>query len=109
MEVMRASAILQLANSAELTDEEVVTRVLNGETALFEILMRRYNQRLYRIARAILQEITQKKLVNDVSAVAALKKSVEQHRAWLWFAEPALQAIVMRHGNPEAETAGPTE
>jgi len=53
---MRASAILQLANSAELTDEEVVTRVLNGETALFEILMRRYNQRLYRVARSILRQ-----------------------------------------------------
>jgi len=53
---MQASAILQLANSAELTDEEVVTRVLNGETALFEILMRRYNQRLYRVARSILRD-----------------------------------------------------
>lgn len=29
-------------------DEEVVARVLNGETAAFEIIMRRYNQRLYR-------------------------------------------------------------
>src|SRR6266851_7235327 len=56
MELMQASAILQLANSAELTDEELVTRVLNGETALFEILMRRYNQRLYRVARSILRD-----------------------------------------------------
>jgi len=56
MEVMPASAILQLANSAELTDEQVVTRVLKGETALFEILMRRYNQRLYRVARSILRQ-----------------------------------------------------
>jgi RNA polymerase sigma-70 factor (ECF subfamily) len=30
--------------------------VLRGETALFEILMRRYNQRLYRVARAILRD-----------------------------------------------------
>jgi RNA polymerase sigma-70 factor (ECF subfamily) len=37
-----------------LSDEEVVERVLAGETELFEILMRRYNQRLYRVARAIL-------------------------------------------------------
>lgn len=41
---------------SELRDEEVVARVLAGETALFEILMRRYNQRLYRVARAILRE-----------------------------------------------------
>jgi RNA polymerase sigma-70 factor (ECF subfamily) len=32
-----------------------VERVLAGETALFEILMRRYNQRLYRISRMILR------------------------------------------------------
>ena len=37
-----------------LPDEQVVVRVLAGETELFEILMRRYNQRLYRVARAIL-------------------------------------------------------
>src|SRR5579864_6312048 len=39
-----------------LSDEEVVRRVLDGETALFEIIMRRYNQRLYRIARGILRD-----------------------------------------------------
>jgi RNA polymerase sigma-70 factor, ECF subfamily len=39
----------------ELQDEAVVQRVLAGETALFEVLMRRYNQRLYRIARMILR------------------------------------------------------
>src|SRR5438309_8051823 len=48
--------ILELGRSAELADEEVVHRVLAGETALFEILMRRYNQRLYRVARAILRD-----------------------------------------------------
>jgi RNA polymerase sigma-70 factor (ECF subfamily) len=40
----------------EMPDEEVVRRVLEGETALFEILMRRYNQRVYRVARAILRD-----------------------------------------------------
>ena len=39
----------------ELRDEEIVSRVLGGETALFEIIMRRYNQRLYRVARVILR------------------------------------------------------
>jgi RNA polymerase sigma-70 factor (ECF subfamily) len=32
-----------------------VVRVCAGDTQIFEILMRRYNQRLYRAARAILQ------------------------------------------------------
>lgn len=35
------------------SDEEVVARVLAGETAQFEILMCRYNQRLFRAVRAI--------------------------------------------------------
>ena len=42
----------EIATSQEpLSDEEVVTRVLAGETAMFEIVMRRHNQRLYRVAR----------------------------------------------------------
>jgi RNA polymerase sigma-70 factor (ECF subfamily) len=51
-----AIAILERAQAEAWTDEEVVSRVLAGETALFEIVMRRYNQRLYRVARAILRD-----------------------------------------------------
>lgn len=39
--------------NAELPDESVVEKVRHGEVALFEVIMRRYNQRLYRTARAI--------------------------------------------------------
>lgn len=39
----------------ELTDEEVVRRVRGGETFLFEIIMRRYNQRLFRVLKGILK------------------------------------------------------
>lgn len=38
------------------TDEEIVARVRAGEAALFEQLMRRHNQRVYRAARAILRD-----------------------------------------------------
>jgi RNA polymerase sigma-70 factor, ECF subfamily len=37
-----------------LDDEEIVARVLGGEKKLFELLVRRYNQRLYRVAFGIL-------------------------------------------------------
>ena len=37
-------------------DEEIVERVLAGDSALFEILMRRHNQRIYRIVRGILRD-----------------------------------------------------
>jgi len=41
-------------DEAALDDDEIVRRVRAGEVAQFEVLMRRYNQRLYRVARAIL-------------------------------------------------------
>ena len=46
----------EAATSQEpLSDEEVVARVLAGETGMFEVVMRRHNQRLYSVARAILR------------------------------------------------------
>jgi RNA polymerase sigma-70 factor (ECF subfamily) len=42
-------------SEALLSDEEVVARVLAGETPMFEVVMRRHNQRLYRVARTILR------------------------------------------------------
>lgn len=39
-----------------LTDEDVVRRVLAGEIEMFEILMRRYNRRVYRTVRAIVRD-----------------------------------------------------
>jgi RNA polymerase sigma-70 factor, ECF subfamily len=45
----------ELTKQEPLTDEEVVARVLAGQTEMFEIVIRRYNQRLYRVARAILR------------------------------------------------------
>ena len=41
---------------AALTDTDIVGRVLAGESALFEILMRRHNQRVYRAVRAVVKE-----------------------------------------------------
>jgi RNA polymerase sigma-70 factor (ECF subfamily) len=40
----------------ERPDEALIEQVLNGKTALFELLMRRYNERLYRTARSIVRD-----------------------------------------------------
>jgi RNA polymerase sigma-70 factor (ECF subfamily) len=53
---MASAALLELAKKEDWNDEQVVTRVLAGDTALYELLMRRHNQRLYRVARAILRD-----------------------------------------------------
>jgi len=39
-----------------LSDDDIVTRVVEGQTALYELLMRRHNERIYRAARAILRD-----------------------------------------------------
>ena len=49
-------AVLAQAGVNELTDEAIVDRVRAGEPALYEILLRRHNQRLYRAIRAILRD-----------------------------------------------------
>jgi len=45
-----------IAPLATLSDADVVERVRGGEPALFEILMRRHNQRIYRAVRAVLKD-----------------------------------------------------
>src|SRR3954470_12926390 len=45
-----------MAAPESMTDEEIVARVLAGETALYETLMRRYNQRVYRTVRAVVTD-----------------------------------------------------
>lgn len=53
---MASAVLVQQAQREDWSDEEVVRRVLDGEGALYELLMRRHNQRIYRVARAILRD-----------------------------------------------------
>ena len=46
----------ELVRNPSLGDPEVVRRVLAGEVALFEVLVRRHDARVYRAARAILRD-----------------------------------------------------
>ena len=59
--------VLERGNA--LTDELVVSQVVAGQTAMFEVLMRRYNERIYRAVRAILREEAE---VEDVMQQAYL-------------------------------------
>ncbi len=67
---MGLPAVAMFSGVEPMSDEEVVERVLAGETALFEVIMRRYNQRLYRAARAILRDDSQ---AEDVLQAAYVK------------------------------------
>jgi len=45
-----------MRDDGTFNDDEIVARVRSGDTAVFELIMRRYNQRLFRAARAILRD-----------------------------------------------------
>jgi RNA polymerase sigma-70 factor (ECF subfamily) len=53
---MNPPGMLERARIEGWTDEEIVRRVLDGDLALFELLMRRHNQRVYRATRSILRD-----------------------------------------------------
>lgn len=53
---MKTEMALERARIEGWPDEEIVQRVLAGEPMLFEILMRRHNQRVYRAIRSILRD-----------------------------------------------------
>jgi RNA polymerase sigma-70 factor, ECF subfamily len=54
------------ASLERLADRKIVRRVTAGDVGLFELIMRRYNQRLFRIARSILK--------NDADAEDAVQE-----------------------------------
>jgi len=43
-------------DNGEQSDDALIQQVLAGNTALFELLMRRYNERVYRAARSIVRD-----------------------------------------------------
>ena len=96
-----------LETSEPLSDIEVVRRILGGDTALFEILMRRYNQRIYRAVRAVLGSEEE---VEDVMQQAYLNayRSLHQYagRAQFstWLTRIAVNEAIARRGKRQPFT-----
>jgi RNA polymerase sigma-70 factor (ECF subfamily) len=96
--VTEDTAVLRLAGT-DLTDEEVVDRVKNGHTELFEILMRRHNQRLYRVVRSILRdEAETEDVLQDayVRAFAHLDQFLGRARFATWLTRIAVYEALHR-------------
>jgi RNA polymerase sigma-70 factor (ECF subfamily) len=82
-----------------LPDEEVVRRVRAGESALFEILMRRYNPRLFRAARAILRDEAEAEDVMQqayVNAYLHLEQFEERASFGTWLTRIAVHEALAR-------------
>ena len=58
------------AITGELPDVDVITRVLAGEKDLYALLMKRYNERLYRVGMSIINDDSE---VEDVMQSAYIK------------------------------------
>lgn len=82
-----------------LTDEQVVAQVLAGQTALFEVLMRRYNERVYRAARAIVKEDREAEDVMQqayVNAYAHLRQFDGRAKFSTWLMRIAVHEAIAR-------------
>jgi RNA polymerase sigma-70 factor (ECF subfamily) len=88
------------ASAAQLlSDEEVVRRVRAGDRALFEVVMRRHNQRLYRAARAILRDDAEAEDVMQhayVQAFACLDQFDGRGRFAAWLTRIAVHEALAR-------------
>jgi len=98
-----------------LSDEEIVERIVAGDAALFEILMRRYNQRVYRAVRAVLRDDDQAEDVMQqayLNAYAHLRQFERRSQFSTWLTRIAVNEALarrgkrpgMRHGREEDET-----
>ena len=82
-----------------LSDEQVVADVLDGQTALFEVLMRRHNERLYRAARAIVRDESEAEDVMQqayVNAYTNLRQFNKQAQFSTWLTRIAINESLAR-------------
>jgi RNA polymerase sigma-70 factor, ECF subfamily len=103
----RTSPAVALENSRD-SDAEIIQQVLAGNTALFELLMRRYNERIYRAARSIVrdeqeaEDVMQQAYVNAFTHLRQFNGSA-QFSTWLTrIAINEALARVRRRGRYEA-------
>ena len=104
---VEATSTVEL-DGAERRDEDVIEQVLGGNTAMFELLMRRYNERVYRAARAIVRDDQEAEDVMQqayVNAFAHLRQFNGSARFSTWLTRIAINealARVRRRGTYES-------
>lgn len=92
-----------------LTDEQIVRRVLSGESGLFELVMRRYNERLYRTIRSVLRDEAE---VEDamqqayVDAFQHLADFAGRSRFSTWLTRIALNEALARRRRTQPDDPG---
>ncbi len=99
---MSSVGSFSLSNRAawdNVPDEEIVERVRAGNTALYEILMRRYNQRLFRIAYSVLRNDSEAEDVMQEAYVRAyqhLEQFAGEAKFSTWLTKIAINEALSR-------------
>src|SRR5262245_44445234 len=90
-----------------LPDEAVIRRVLAGETALYEVVMRRHNTRLYRAVRAVLgSDLEVEDVMQDAYVLAFRHLAQFEGRSQFstWLTRIAVrEALARRHKDERSE------
>jgi RNA polymerase sigma-70 factor (ECF subfamily) len=84
---------------AEMSDDELVREIRDGNGACFEPLMRRYNQRLFRVARAIVRDDAEAEDVIQqayVNAYLHLHQFADRARFSTWLTRIAIHEALGR-------------
>lgn len=95
-------------DGASASDEELVRRVLSGEVACFELLMRRNNQRLFRLIRSIVASDDDAEDVMQEAYVAAYTHLAEfagRARFSTWLSRIAVHEAFARKRRAKRHTA----
>lgn len=105
MDVLESGGTAVVPSS--LSDAEIVRRVRSGDRALFEVLMRRHNQRVYRTARAVLKDEREVEDVMQqayVNAFTHLQQFEERSQFSTWLTRIVLNEALGRRRKQLAES-----
>lgn len=109
MQSMMSIDRIDRAKWDHLSDEELVSHIRAGDTALYEIVMRRHNQRLYRLARTILRNDAEAEDVMQEAYVRAyqhLDDFAGEAKFSTWLTKIAVYEALARLRR-QAKTTGP--
>lgn len=96
---MELSSDSDQAPAVDPGDDEIVARVLGGDTDSFELIMRRHNQRLFRLARSVVKDDSEAEdVVQETYVRAFASLRTFEHRAQLgtWLGKIAMNEAIGR-------------
>ena len=94
------------------TDVEIIDRVLGGESALYELLVRRHNQKLYRAVRAVLRDDAEAEDAMQEAYIRAyqnLRRFERRSSFGTWVTRIAVNDAIARLKSKERWTMEPLE